>query len=93
MQGAGLQVATYQRVHWAYSVFSCVPLPHTKTDLGIIGQVWVFCLFVLRLLTLCLSVLPITLSVYHVYAWCLWRSEKSIGSLELEFQIVMNYTL
>lgn len=93
MQGAGLQLATPRRVHWAYSVFSCVPLPRPKTDLGIIGLVWVFCVFVLGFLTLCLSVWPITLSGYHVYAWCPWRSEESIGSLELEFQIVMNYTM
>ena len=35
-------------------------------------------------------VLPACMSVYHVCAWCLWRSEEESDDLELEFQTVVS---
>lgn len=31
------------------------------------------------------------MDVYHVHAWCPWRSKEVIGFLELEFQIVVSH--
>lgn len=30
---------------------------------------------------MCMDVLPVCISVYHMHAWCLWRSEEDIISL------------
>ena len=31
------------------------------------------------------------MDVHCVHAWCLWRSEEGIGSLELQFQMVVSH--
>lgn len=88
--GAGLQLATRSCVHETYSDFtSVVSLPAPKLTWALLDGfgtgLGLFCLSIFGLFTLCLGVLPTTLSVYHVCAWCLWRSEEGIRCLELEF--------
>jgi hypothetical protein len=37
------------------------------------------------------TVLPRCMSVHHICVWCLWRPDKSIGSLELELNTVVSH--
>jgi hypothetical protein len=39
---------------------------------------------------LCVDVLPGSISVYHMCAWCLQRPERALGSMELEAQMVVS---
>ena len=96
--GAGLQLATRSCVHETYSDFtSVVSLPAPKLTWALLDGfgtgLGLFCLSIFGLFTLCLGVLPASISVYHVCAWCLWRSEEGIRCLELELQVVVNHTM
>lgn len=37
--------------------------------------------------------LPIQMYVYHLCAWCQWRSEEGIRFPELDLQTVVNYSV
>lgn len=38
-----------------------------------------------------MSVLPACMHVYHMHAWCLWRSEEDIRLPRLELGTILSY--
>lgn len=35
-------------------------------------------------------ILPVCLFVFHIYPWCLWRSQEVTGLLELELRMALS---
>jgi hypothetical protein len=48
-------------------------------------DIYVFIYFI------CMSLLPTSMYVHHMHAYCLWRSEVAVGSLELVLWILVNH--
>lgn len=40
---------------------------------------------------MCMGVLPASISVHYVCAWCLWRQKKASDPLELELQTAVSF--
>lgn len=40
---------------------------------------------------MCTSVLPLYMYVNYIHAWCPWRPEEGVDTLELELRMVMSH--
>lgn len=64
---------------------------HTYVHIYIYTHTFYVCTYVyMYLYPFCLNVLPECMYVHRVCLHCSWRSERISGSLELEFQMVVD---